>query len=64
MGLIWVLVVILERMVAHNPIVICIKGVISRKPTLVLVDPGNIHNLMFEVFAISLGHPIEIMDPS
>ncbi len=50
-------------MVAHNLTMIYIEGVIARKPTLVLVNL-DIHNLMFEVFAISLGHPIGILDPS
>jgi len=27
------------------------------------VDANNTHNLMFEVFATSLGHPIGTMDP-
>jgi hypothetical protein len=51
-------------MVAHNSTVICIEGVIARKPTLVLVDFNSTHNLMFEVFITSLGHPIGTMDPS
>jgi hypothetical protein len=42
---------------------IYLEGVIVRKPTLVLVNLG-IHDLMFEVFASSLGHPIGIVDPS
>ncbi len=42
---------------------IYIEGVIARKPTFVLVNLGT-HNLMFEVFATSLGHPIGTMDPS
>jgi hypothetical protein len=50
-------------MVAHNFIMIYIEGVIARKPTFVLVNLGT-HNLMFEVFATSLGHPIGTMDPS
>ncbi len=29
-----------------------------------LLDLGNTHNLMFEVFANNLGHPIGTMDPS
>ncbi len=49
---------------AHHPIMIYIEGVIVRKPTLVLVDLGSVHNLMFEVFVISLGHPIGTMNPS
>jgi len=49
-------------MVAHNLTMIYVEGVIAKKPTLVLVNLG-IHNLMFEVFAISLGHPIGTMDP-
>jgi hypothetical protein len=52
-----------ECMVAHNPIVIHIEGVIVGKPTLVLVDLSSTHNLMSEVFATSLGHPIGTMDP-
>ncbi len=62
-GLIQVLEAILQWMVAHNLTMIYIEGVIARKPTLVLVNL-DIHNLMFEVFAISLGHPIGILDPS
>jgi hypothetical protein len=42
---------------------IYIEGVIARKLTLVLVNLG-IHNLMFEVFATRIGHPIGIVDPS
>jgi hypothetical protein len=41
-----------------------IKGVIVGEPTLVLVDFGSTHNLMFEIFATSLGHPMGTMDPS
>jgi hypothetical protein len=51
-------------MVARNPTVICINGVIAKELTLVLVDFGSTHNLMFEVFAVRLGHPIGTMDPS
>lgn len=51
-------------MVAHNPIMIHIKGVIARKITLVLMDLSNTHNIMSKVFALSLGHPIGTMDPS
>jgi len=62
-GLIWMLIAILEWMVAHNFIMIYIEGVIAKKPTLVLVNLGT-HNLMFEVFASSLSHPIGTLDPS
>ncbi len=48
---------------AHYLTMIYIEGVIARKPTLVSVNLG-IHNLMFEVFTTSLGHPIRTMDPS
>jgi len=34
-------------MVAQDPIVIWIEGVVGGKPTLVLVDLGSTHNLMF-----------------
>ncbi len=47
---------------AHNFIMIYIE-VIAKKPTLVLVNLGT-HNLMFEVFATSLGHPIGSVNPS
>ncbi len=50
-------------MVAHNLTMIYIEGVITIKLTLVLVNLGT-HNLMFEVFATNLGHPIGTMDPS
>jgi hypothetical protein len=51
-------------MVVHNSIVIHIEGVIVGKLTLVLVDLGGTHNLMSEVFATSLGHPIRTINPS
>jgi hypothetical protein len=41
-----------------------IRGVIVGKTTLVLADFGSTHNLLFKVFAPSLGHPIGTMDPS
>ncbi len=48
---------------AHNFTMIYIEGVIAKKTTLVLMNVGT-HNLMFEVFATSLSHPIGTMDPS
>jgi hypothetical protein len=57
-------VVILERMVTHNLTMIYIERVIAGKPRLVLVDLGSTHNLMFEVFVTSVGHPIVTTDPS
>jgi hypothetical protein len=50
-------------MVAHNLTMIYIEGVIAKKLTLVFVNLGT-HNLMVEVFASSLSHPIGTMDPS
>jgi hypothetical protein len=49
--------------VAHNLTMIYIEGIIVRKPRLVLVNLGT-HNLMFEVFATSLSHPIGIVGSS
>jgi hypothetical protein len=34
-------------MVAQDPTVIWTEGVVGGKPTFVLVDLGNTHNLMF-----------------
>ncbi len=48
---------------AHNPTMIHIRGLIVGNITLVLVDLSSTHNLMFKVFAPSLGHPIGTMDP-
>ncbi len=49
---------------AHNPIIIHIVWVIVGKPTLMLVDVNNTHNLMFEIFVTNMGHPVGTMDPS
>jgi hypothetical protein len=51
-------------MVAHNLIMIHIKGVTVGNTTLVLVTFNSTHNLMSKVFAPSLSHPIGNMDPS
>jgi hypothetical protein len=54
---------ILEKKVAQDATIICMKGTIGSKPTLVLVDPYNTHNLMSKTVVATLGLSLKSMDP-
>jgi hypothetical protein len=52
-----------RKKVGQNHIIIHKEITISGKPTMVLVDLGNTHNLMSITFVAILGLPLGTMDP-